>query len=84
MGLADNRKKHSKRYMEWVKGIILDGEWELIRQPLLSGQLTGSARFVEEIDHKIERGWSSDGREGRGNPINKSVPFFFFSPFFSQ
>ncbi len=39
------------------------------------GQLTGSARFVEEIDQKTKGGWSSDGREGQENRINKSVPF---------
>jgi len=55
MGLADNRKKRAKRYMEWVKGLIPEGEWELIRQSLQRGQLTGSARFVEEIEQKIER-----------------------------
>ena len=55
LGLADNRKKRAKRYMEWVKGLIPEGEWELIRQSLQRGQLTGSARFVEEIEQKIER-----------------------------
>ena len=55
MGLADNRKKRAKRYMEWVKGLIPEGEWELIRQSLQRCQLTGSVRFVEEIEHKIER-----------------------------
>jgi putative transposase len=55
MRLADNRKERAKRYMEWVKGIIPEGEWELIRQSLQRGQLTGSAQFVEEIAQKIER-----------------------------
>jgi len=74
MGLADNRKKRAKRYLEWVKGLIPEGEWELIRQSLQRGQLTGSARFVGEIEQKIERR-SSEGRDGQENRINKSVSF---------
>ena len=55
MGLAGNQNKRAERYAEWVKGTIPEGEWELIRQSLQRGQLTGSSRFVEEIEHKIER-----------------------------
>lgn len=42
------------------------------------GQLTGSVRFVEEIEQKIERR-SSEGREGQENRINKSAPFILYS-----
>jgi len=38
-----------------VKGTVPEGEWELIRQSLQRGQLTGSSRFVEEIENKIEK-----------------------------
>jgi putative transposase len=55
MGLADNRKKRAKRYVGWVKGIIPEEGWEPIRQLLQRVQLTGSGRFVEEIEYKIER-----------------------------
>ena len=55
LGLAGNQKKRSERYVEWVKGTVPEGEWELIRQSLQRGQLTGSTRFVEEIEHKIEK-----------------------------
>jgi putative transposase len=55
MGLAGNQKKRAERYAEWGKETIPEGEWELIRQSLQRGQLTGSARFVEEIEHKIEK-----------------------------
>ena len=34
---------------------IPEGEWELIRQSLERGQLTGGKRFVDEIEEKIER-----------------------------
>ena len=55
MGLAGNQKKRAERYREWVNGTILEGEWELIRQSLQRGQLTGSAQFVEEIENKIKK-----------------------------
>jgi putative transposase len=38
-----------------VKGTIAADEWQLIRQSLQRGQLTGSSRFVDEIEQKIER-----------------------------
>jgi putative transposase len=55
MGLAGNQKKRAERYMEWVNETILEGEWDLIRQSLQRGQLTGSAQFVEEIEKKIKK-----------------------------
>jgi putative transposase len=70
MGLADNRQKRAKRYMKWVKGIIPEGEWELIRLSLQRGQLTGSARFVEEIEQKIKRRVEFRG-QGRPRKSNK-------------
>jgi putative transposase len=55
MGLAGSKKKRAERYREWVKGTIPEGEWEVIRQSLQRGQLTGSARFVDEIEQKIKK-----------------------------
>jgi putative transposase len=55
MGLAGNKKARAEKYMGWVKGTILEGELELIRQSLQRGQLTGSARFVEEIEQKTKK-----------------------------
>ena len=50
MGLADNEKERSETYAAWVKGAIPEGEWDLIRQSLQRGQLTGSSMFVDEIE----------------------------------
>ena len=50
----------------WVKETIAAEEWELIRKLLQRGQLTGSPRFVDEIEKKIER-----------LVENRSVPFLF-------
>ena len=55
VGLAANGKDRSEIYAAWVKGTIPEGEWELIRQSLQRGQLTGSSRFVDEIEKKIAR-----------------------------
>jgi putative transposase len=51
-GIAENR---AEKYREWVEGAIPEGEWDLIRQSLQRGQLTGGKRFVDEIEKKIER-----------------------------
>jgi putative transposase len=53
--LADSEKKRAESYATWIKETIAAGEWELIRKSLQWGQLTGSPRFVDEIEKKIER-----------------------------
>lgn len=53
MEFGTTEKEREKRYKEWVHGTIPDGEWEMIRKAVQRGQLTGSNRFVEEVDKKI-------------------------------
>ena len=60
----------SENYAVWVKGTIPEGEWSLIRQSLQRGQLTGSSRFVDEIEKKIARRVEFRGR-GRPSKTNK-------------
>lgn len=55
MGLESSAKKRAETYREWVEETIPEGEWELIRQSLQRGQLTGSNKFVDEIEQKIEK-----------------------------
>lgn len=55
MGLASTAKMRAEKYREWVEGTIPEGEWQIIRQSLQRGQLTGSKSFVDEIERKIER-----------------------------
>ncbi len=55
MGLGSTAKKRAEKYREWVEGTIPECEWQIIRQSLQRGQLTGSKRFVDEIERKIER-----------------------------
>ena len=53
--LGTTDREREKRYKEFVKGLISDGEWEMIRQAVQRGQLTGNSRFVDEVAKKIGR-----------------------------
>ena len=53
MKLAATMNDRRKKYEEWVKRIIPRGEWDLIRQALQRGQLTGSKRFIDQIEQKL-------------------------------
>jgi len=68
MGLAHTKKKRADKYAEWIKDSIPEGELLLIRQSLQRGQLTGSARFVDEVEEKIKRRVEFRGQGGRVNP----------------
>ncbi len=59
--LADSRENQEKKYEQWVKGIIPQGEWTLIRQSLQRGQLTGSREFINQIEEKLNRRVESRG-----------------------
>ena len=48
--LANREKKRAESYAAWVKETIAAGKWELMRKSLQRGQLTGSPRFVDEIE----------------------------------
>lgn len=53
--LADSEGMRAEKYASWVKETIAAEELELIRKSIQRGQLTGSHRFVDEIEKKIER-----------------------------
>ena len=55
VALADLQEKRAIKYAELVTSVVPDGEWEQIRLALQRGQLTGSKKFVDEIELKIER-----------------------------
>jgi len=65
LGLADSDVKREALYTEWVNGVLPDGELDHIRQSLQRGQLTGSTRFVDEIEQMIERRVEN---RGQGRP----------------
>lgn len=68
--LAEDCKERAERYTRWMKDSIPEGEWTLIRQTLQRGQLTGSRRFVDEVEQKINQRVEFRGR-GRPRKIKK-------------
>lgn len=55
LALADTEPERHARYTRFVKDAVSNAEVELIRNALQRGQLTGNARFVEEIGQIIGR-----------------------------
>ena len=55
LGLDNDAVIRSRKYEEWTKGGISEEELELIRKSIQRGQLTGSQRFVDEIEQKTNR-----------------------------
>ena len=66
-------------YREWVKGAIPSGEWDMIREAVQRGQLTGSGRFVEEVAEKIGRRVEFRG-QGRPKKEKKESDLLFQYP----
>ena len=60
----------AKRYKEFVnvKDATSEGEWDLIRKAVQRGQLTGSERFVKEVEEMIGRRIEL---RGQGRPKEK-------------
>ena len=50
VALGDTPERRRIRYMEFMRQAVPSGEIDLIRAALQRGQLTGSARFVDEIE----------------------------------
>jgi putative transposase len=53
-----------------VKGTLAPDEWHLFPQSLQREQLTGSSRFIDEIEQKIERRIEFRG-QGRPKKVGK-------------
>jgi putative transposase len=53
--LGPSEAVRQARYARFVREAIPAGEWELIQEALQRGQLTGNARFVEEVERIIGR-----------------------------
>jgi len=63
--LGHSPEKSRRRYMEYVAGAIPDGEWQLIREAVQRGQLTGDSGFVGDVERIVGRRIE---RRGRGRP----------------
>jgi putative transposase len=55
LGLGKTNKERERQYIESVKESIPKSEWDIIRQAVQRGQLTGTSRFIEEVEEKIGR-----------------------------
>ncbi|MBI4377745.1 MAG: transposase [Nitrospinae bacterium] len=50
--LGKTKKEREEKYKKWMRETVPDGEWEIIRQVVQRGQLTGSNRFIEEVSKR--------------------------------
>lgn len=66
--LGSTKKEREEKYKAWIQETIPSGEWELLRQSVQKGQLTGSAQFIEEVADKIGRRIEV---RGQGRPMKR-------------
>lgn len=66
LSLGRDESERRRRYREFLRAAIPDGEWSLIREAVQRGQLTGSERFTEEVAGILGRRVE---RRGRGRPV---------------
>lgn len=65
LGLGRSAVRRQQRYRQWMQETISDAEAELIRQAARRNQLTGSSRFIDEIEKKLGK---RIAMRGRGRP----------------
>jgi len=65
LALGDNETERRHRYRDFLRAAIPSGEWELIREAVQRGQLTGTQRFADEVAGILGRRVE---RRGRGRP----------------
>ena len=66
LALGKTRLERSERYRKFVASAVPDGEWEMLRTAVQRGQLSGSSRFQEIVEHRL--GQRVELR-GRGRPV---------------
>lgn len=74
LALANTPGARAEKYLTWINDAIPEGEWGQIRTSLQRGQLTGSRRFADEIEQKINMRVEFRGKGRPRKPKNKSVP----------
>jgi putative transposase len=65
--LGDDEASRRDRYLKFLEEAVPSGEWELIREAVKRGQLTGNKRFAEAVEQIIGRRIE---RRGPGRPLN--------------
>ena len=71
LSLGETHEQRCERCRAFVRAAIPEGEWDLIRQAVQRGQLTGDDRFVDEIEkitgRRIE--FRKPGNQPRGKRV---------------
>ena len=70
LGLSDDETERSQRYMGYINEQSLASETQLIQQALQRGQLTGTNRFVEQVEHRLGQRIEHRG-QGRPRSVAK-------------
>lgn len=55
--LGETASKYTERYRDWVVSGVPEDEWQLTREAVQRGQLTGSECFRREVE---QRYWATD------------------------
>lgn len=66
LALGEDESERRRCYREFLRAAIPTGEWDLIREAVQRGQLTGTERFVEEVAEILGRRIE---RRGQGRPV---------------
>jgi len=69
LSLGRTPQQRHERYGVFVKRAIPDGEWELIRESVQRGQLTGNNRFINEVERITGR--RIEHRKPGNQPLEK-------------
>jgi putative transposase len=67
-GLATDEATRRERYIAFLRDVVPEGEWGLIRTAVQRGQLTGSDTFRERVAATLHREIQN---RGRGRPARK-------------
>jgi len=65
LALGRTETERRRRYREFLQAAVPSGEWELIREAVQRGQLTGTERFTQEVADILGRRVE---RRGQGRP----------------
>ena len=55
LALSDDETTRQRRYLTFLEEALPIAEWELIREAVKRGQLTGTKRFVQAVEQIIGR-----------------------------
>ena len=69
LSLGQAPQQRCERYRFFVRSAIPEGEWELIRQAVHRGQLTGNNRFIDEVERITGR--RIEHRNPGNQPLDK-------------